>query len=789
MSIHFPRNNSDGVPQLDPAVLNSSQQGGNPAIVNAGARLPVMPPAPPLSASHQKKIELLSTTSMNRHVIYYNPKKDEFRLANRRNGFVEFLKSVFLVNFFKYTVRGFSNDNNKVFDGLALSVTQLEPNQMNGAIKDHLKELKLFFEQMSIIFKNKHENVKSLAMDDLAKKVEELLKTAEILFAPKTSTPKADDESDKNEELAAPGSPRRGVRFVPPAINGHDHQDAPPPAIRGVAGSSATITGAPQTQEEDSVPGNVSLVSPDDYVIPEIIIKGSLTPQIEALSLLEKREKSLADLSEHFNMYQEKNDAYEKALGHIQQMQPARPHDILFPSPPSHLPLNLDVPIYPPGTPPPPGAVPPPPPPPPPPPGDQPTPGATSAAPKPKLSWREKQREAYKKHVSQAPSHPHLVNAIRLESEMTKLHGEIVELLFPDKKGIQLTIPQMAAYIQRYEEQTRQKIEEHARFLQENPALRRAGDRSSEPTVEPRLAHLSPEQLDSFKALEKALKELTASEASLNDYKIRLEDVRIQKNKQVDENNKLDMEIMREAQLGSIATHPKAQELLDGQGRVEKLQKDIQEREATIRRAEERFAKAKQEMALLVKANTNLDLPALKAEAERITQGLIDGTIADFHLGKTGPSVPALLAQIRNRAQSKTFAALPSTSLPPKPASSTSADAPQKSRSTPQERAISKLQQRLDKVERLETALATQNGAIAEVTQAKLNIAIEELRAKAKPKKEDMDLKKLKSFTQKKIRAIKEGKIKLKRGATGSKRPLKRSQTARVLPTNDALAV
>lgn len=89
-----------------------------------------------------KNLEVLAKADKKQHIYAKATKKGIiFKTRNKRNGFVEFLRSVFLVNFFSHTIKGYSKGNKKVFKCLNNVIDNLNKTQSEAKTPEDLKAL------------------------------------------------------------------------------------------------------------------------------------------------------------------------------------------------------------------------------------------------------------------------------------------------------------------------------------------------------------------------------------------------------------------------------------------------------------------------------------------------------------------------------------------------------------------------------------------------------------------------------------------------------------------------
>lgn len=637
MSTTVVSNNSNNNPII--SLNQANQTPANSITQVANATIPQLPVGlSNLSQILQKNFTLLAKALPQKNILYYNTKKDTFLLANRSNAFVEFLKTVFLVNFFTYTVRGYSKNDDKVYKGLKNNIQQLQNQPQLESIKAKLNETAKFFQEAEKYYNSKRKDVKAGAMKELAHEIMELV-TGLPRFVDQPASQQAQDAIIPIPDTSTQQSSTAGT-FVP---NAPADSSQPTGQIRGVAAGSTNQAGSSgdgQTANQ-AAQSNPNLVSPQEYNLPEFSSGRVADPFQRAQSELVQRSSLYEEVMDSFEQYIQKYNDHSQLVAEARAIIMGMP-----PSAPAPLPIPVVLggegapPPPPPGPPPPPaartGLTPsgiPTPPPPPPPPGPPPAPRSKSSpnAPREK-SWAEKQAEKFAQHIDQLPINEKLINIIELETEMNRLYGNIVSALFPNENNVKLTIEQLRAYIERYSSLTEERLATVKTDVEElNPFNKKrrqgsSGAASSETNEDP-LAHLPPHAKRVVKNLEAILKKVEDAEKVMHDKTERQKRKDVAKNKRTHLNNQLDLELMQLIGVAPLAGNKKASELVEGQNEVNQLEKEISKLSEEIMNAQTRLARAQAELSEALKAESTTELAVLKEAAAAKIEGIKSGSI------------------------------------------------------------------------------------------------------------------------------------------------------------------
>lgn len=458
-------------------------------------------------SSFENLSEFKSLTKLNnkgnRDTIYFHKKKG-FLVEKRSNGFVEFLKAIFLVNVFKYNLFGYSSNDKKVYSGLKKLVSDLP------AIEK-----------------------KAESDADTKKLVETIAKTHTVLDVIRQQNERSGEDIDAG---AIENLQRKIAEFIhshsssPLAISGPGLPPPPPPIaapfkpIGQPAGQPniGDVKLSPGTVQADREPPKPKLPALDTYEIPEVEVKANLGDFQLAQTKKRKRTDLLQNLNEYYQEFIEArnelirlNQELEKVAAKIQPKQ-KQPQAVV---------VNDGV-----GGPPPP---PPPPssdkaPPPPPPPSSDKKPGGRPPLKK-QMTFRERQLLQLK-DFKVSPTVKLMEEIIKEEEKRDLAIENIKETLFPGISGLTFStdeeIEALENYVKAYQAQAGNEIDQLQEIEDRTNPFNRSS-RSSSPSRVDRDVDVQPKQSETVVKLktmlgdiEKHQKAIASNEQKMKNYKL-----------------------------------------------------------------------------------------------------------------------------------------------------------------------------------------------------------------------------------------------------------------------------
>ncbi len=437
-----------------------------------------------------KSLKELNTKD-NKDTIYFHKKKG-FLIEKRSNGFVEFLKTIFLVNVFKYNLFGYSSNDKKVYSGLKKLISDLPTLQKKAESNKNTQNLmKTIVKTNSVLdvirsqYEKNGKDIDAGAIENLQTKI--------ARFANKHSSPLVSK---------IPG-------FAPPP--------PPPPMLKQTGQPMGQLTLgeiklSPAAMQGDKEAAKPKLPPLESYEIPKIEVKAALGDFQLAQTRKQKRSDLLQNLNEYYQEFVEARNELirldqdlEKIAAKLQPKQQQTQASSDMPPPPP----STDV-------------APPPPPPPPP---------STKSGKKQggppkltrKMTFRELQLEKLK-GFKVSPTVKLNEEIIKFEEKRDLAIDQIKETLFPGINGLSFTtdkeIEALDHYVKSYQAQANQEVDELQEVVERTNPFNKS---SSPPRVDGNVVIDQPKESETVVKLRKMLGDIARHQKAIgtNEQKIK----------------------------------------------------------------------------------------------------------------------------------------------------------------------------------------------------------------------------------------------------------------------------
>lgn len=443
-----------------------------------------------------KNLELISTVKTSKHKIYFN-KNGLVKVRVNKNWFIEFFRSLLLINFFLYRIKGFSSNQKKVFVGLDKLILQIKILEVKDEeIKPLQLVLKDVHEKSLEILKAKHKKdpFKKEAYLSLQNKIKNIV--FKRIVQPKLELPTV---IEKNETK------------IEPIIIEEKMEDIILPSL-------------PDIEEY-----NLPLLIIDENKIKE--------PYQKAQTFYQLRTTALENLNESLESYkkskiildglEEKFSSIEKKPTPIIATQTLGPN---FAPPPPLTKFST--------TPPSTG-------------GNIPIPPPLPHLIKkegPKLSWKEKQKNLLQ-DVTVSNESKLMEEFIAEKINLRNTYNEIFKTLFPALPKVEVGIEELTPYIDKFNNLAKDHVKDLSVEIENlDPRKihrqKQAARKLKNENKEDEFKGLNEEGIKKVKKLRILTKELASRKQALDKNTIKKQENGIEKNKLINERNKLATELL-----------------------------------------------------------------------------------------------------------------------------------------------------------------------------------------------------------------------------------------------------
>lgn len=454
-----------------------------------------------------RNLQIIRNLKTQKHRIYFN-KNGNVKLRLQKNWFIELFRTLLLINFFIYRVKGFNSNQKNVFQNLNKLIIQIKNIQVNNDdISILQKTLKDVHETSLEILRKKYikDPFKNEAYLSLQNKIKSLV------FNKIITSPQEIEQTPKNIE----------------------NSDEPVTYTEEVKMEDVLLPRLPDLEE---------------YTLPVLVINENKIKELfqKAQTFYQIRTTNIENIQDYLNKYKESKIIFDRIEKEFKKLDVDTPPTVV---------INLGQPLGPNFAPPPPpikkplntktgissnSSIPVPPPPP---------PTAAAKTNEPKLSWKDKQKNLLE-NITISKESELMEEYLEAKTTLKDSYNEIFKIVFPNLKLIQVGIEELIPYINKYLELAEKDVELLNKQIEELDPRKLAQKKQAERKLQGNVVKnefegLDASEIEKIKKLRVLTKEMVTRIQSLEKNHNKKKELEIDKNKLINDRNKLASELRK----------------------------------------------------------------------------------------------------------------------------------------------------------------------------------------------------------------------------------------------------